>query len=537
MKIIKLFMAIFIFALIFTSCKKDSPAPDPEPDPYENAVMSKGGIMYDKFWTPESGFDTTNQYMGTFTTLSNFFRCKQCHAWDGLGNAGSYISRAPKTNRPNVASLNLYQLGQTKTPQELFDGLAATANRRPMTYDLSTYDPETNHEEGDKMPNLNEFLTDAEMWNIVKFMKEGMYNVAELYDATYDGTYPTGSATFSNIGLNGDAATGTAYYDANCALCHGADGTTLIMEDKTLGKFLRDKPNEVQHKVRYGQPGSIMIPQFEATVSEVRDLYKALSDTEAFPDEAPATGDMALGGIMYDKFWTPESGFDQGHEYMDVFTSSSNFFRCKQCHAWDGLGNAGSYIGRAPKTTRPNVASLNLYEWAQTKTAHELFDGMKTPENRRDIAYDLASYDPAKNYTEGDKMPDLNQIFTDEEIWNMVEFMKDGMFDVSELYDATYTGTYPTGTATFTNIGLDGDAAAGDVYFAAKCAACHGEDGTTLTMEDMTLGDFLRSKPNEVQHKVKYGQPGSIMVAQFEATVEEVRDLYKAVSDTIAYPN
>ncbi len=534
MKIIKLFMAIFIFALIFTSCKKDSPKTD---DPYDTAVMSKGGIMYDKFWTPESGFDQSNQYMGTFTTSGDFFRCKQCHAWDGLGNAGSYISRAPKTTRPNVASLNLYQLAQTKTVQELFDALKATENRRAMSYDLSTYNPETNHEEGDKMPNLNEFLTDAEMWNIVKFMKEGMYNVTNLYDATYTGTYPTGTATFSNIGLNGNAETGSAYYVANCAACHGADGTTLELEGKTLGKFTRSKPNEVQHKVHYGQPGSDMSGQFDATVDEVKDLYKALADTETFPDEVPSTGDMALGGIMYDKFWTPESGFDQGHQYMDVFTTSSNFFRCKQCHAWDGLGNAGSYISRGPKTTRPNVASLNLYDWAQSKTAQELFDGMKTTENRRDITYDLASYDPATNFTEGDKMPDLNQIFTDEEIWNMVKFMKDGMFDVSELYVGTYTGTYPTGSAAFTNIGLDGSASSGNAYYTANCEVCHGTDGTTLIMEEKTLGNFLRSKPNEVQHKVKYGQPGSTMTPQFEASVTEVRDLFKAVTDTMAFPN
>ncbi len=533
MKIIKLFMAIFIFALIFTSCKKDSS----DSSPYDGAVMSKGGIMYDKFWTPESGFNQSNQYMGTFTTSGNFFRCKQCHAWDGLGNAGSYISRAPKTTRPNVASLNLYQLAQTKTPQELYDGMKATANRRSMSYDLSTYDLESNYEEGDKMPNLNEIFTDTEIWNMVKFMKEGMFNVTNLYDGTYTGTYPTGSATYANIGLNGNSETGNTYYVANCATCHGADGTTLELEGKTLGKFTRDKPNEVQHKVHYGQPGSDMSGQFDATVDEVKDLYKALADAETFPDEVPATGDMALGGIMYDKFWTPESGFDQGHQYMDVFTSSSNFFRCKQCHAWDGLGNAGSYISRAPKTSRPNVASLNLYELAQSKTAQELFDGMKTTENRRDITYDLASYDPATNFTEGDKMPDLNQIFTDEEIWNMVKFMKDGMFDVTELYVGTYTGTYPTGNAAFTNIGLDGSASSGNAYYTANCEACHGTDGTTLIMEEKTLGNFLRSKPNEVQHKVKYGQPGSTMTPQFEASVTEVRDLYKAVTDTVAYPN
>ena len=527
---------ILIFISVFVSCKKDDPV-DPTIEAYEKAVASRGGIMYDKFWSTESGFNQSDPNLAKFAESSDFFRCKQCHAWDGLGNAGSYISRAPKTTRPNVSSLNLYQLAQTKTAQELFDGMKATTNRRDISYDLATYDPETNQTEGDKMPDLTQILTDAQIWDMVKFMKEGMFDVTELYDATYGGTYPTGSATFSNIGLNGDVVAGNAYYTANCAVCHGADGTTLEMEGRTLGKFVRDKPNEVQHKVKYGQLGSTMTGQFDITVAEMRDLYTACSDTEAFPDEAPVNGDSSIGGIMYDKFWSTESGFDQNNDHIAAFNASSDFFRCKQCHAWDGLGNAGSYISRAPKTTRPNVSSLNLYELAQTKTAQELFDGMKETADRRDISYDLTTYDPETNNIEGDKMPNLNQFLTDAEIWSLVAFMKEGMYDVTNLYDATYTGTYPTGSATFTNVGLDGDAAIGNAYYTANCVVCHGTDGTTLEMEGKTLGEFVRSKPNEVQHKVHYGQLGTAMTGKFDISLTEMKNLYKACADPVTFPD
>lgn len=289
MKTIKLIFTLSIFASLLVNCTHDDAVDIVDPtdqyaEAYANARHSFGGMMYDKFWSEESGFDQNNQYLTTIDEFANFFRCKQCHAWDGLGNAGSYIGREPKLTRPNVASINLYQIAQTETAEELFEHLKESTGRRDISYDLSMYDPDTNNTEGDKMPNLNQFFTDAQLWDIVKFLKEGMFDVEELYDATYTGTYPTGSVTFTNIGLNGNASNGNAFYAINCAVCHGADGTTLLMEEMTVGTFLREKPNEVQHKVKYGQPGAIMIPVFDATVEEVRDLYKALADPIAFPD-------------------------------------------------------------------------------------------------------------------------------------------------------------------------------------------------------------------------------------------------------------
>jgi len=287
MKTINLFLAILIVALLFTSCKKDDPTPVSDNawvEAYNNAIFSTGGIMYDKFWSTESGFDQNNAYLATFNGSSNFFRCKQCHGWDGLGSNGAYISRAPKTTRPNVSSLNLFQIAKTKSGLEIFEGMKKTTGRRDISYDLSTYDPVTNNTEGDKMPDLNQFLTDAQIWDMVKFMKESMFDVTDLYDATYEGTYPTGSMTITNVGKDGNAANGNAFYTANCVVCHGADGTNIELEGKTLGEFVRTKANEVQHKVKYGQLGSSMVGEFDITLAQMQDLYKACADTVAFPN-------------------------------------------------------------------------------------------------------------------------------------------------------------------------------------------------------------------------------------------------------------
>jgi thiosulfate dehydrogenase len=284
MKTIKLLSAIFIFAIAFTSCTFDDKEIDPAVEAYNIADQANGGIMYDKFWAAESDFDQSDANLATINANSNFFRCKQCHGWDGLGNKGAYISRAPKTSRPNVSGLNLFEMGQTKSAQELFDDLSKTSGRRSISTDLSTYNPDTNKAEGDKMPNLTEILTDAQIWDLVKFMKEGMLDVSELYDASYTGSYPTGAMAISNVGKNGNATNGKNYYNSSCASCHGTDGTTLLMEGMTVGQFTRTKANEVQHKVHYGQLGSSMSGAFSITTTQMRDLYKALANETDFPN-------------------------------------------------------------------------------------------------------------------------------------------------------------------------------------------------------------------------------------------------------------
>jgi hypothetical protein len=265
------------------SCSKDNDPPAIVPPSYTGTI-SDGGISYDKFWSDESPYDQTNAHLNTLKDHGDFFRCKQCHGWDGLGSNGAYINRGPKSTRPNVSGFALYEHAQTKTAQELFDGMKKTAGRRAISYDLSTYDPETNNTEGDKMPDLNGLMTDEQIWDLVKFMKEGMFDVSKLYDATYEGVYPTGSKSFFNVGLDGDPVAGLTSYTDKCSVCHGADGTTIDLEGRTIGRFTREKSNEMQHKVKYGQLGSPMLGEFDITLAEMKDLYKACADTVAFPN-------------------------------------------------------------------------------------------------------------------------------------------------------------------------------------------------------------------------------------------------------------
>ena len=88
--------------------------------------------------------------------------------------------------------------------------------------------------------------------------------------------------------------------------------------------------------------------------------------------------DATRGGIAYNMFWSASAGFDQSDTRIAAFNAKSDFFRCKQCHGWDLLGQGGSYINRRPSTSRPNIAALNLATMARTASALALFDAIKT---------------------------------------------------------------------------------------------------------------------------------------------------------------
>ncbi len=265
-------------------------------------------------------------------------------------------------------------------------------------------------------------------------------------------------------------------------------------------------------------------------------IFKALSsDIDA--------ADGINGGLMYDKFWSADTGFDQADPNLSVFDANSNFFRCKQCHAWDRLGNTASYINRAPTTTRPNVSSVDLAAAVQAMSPQQLFDAIGSNTMRRSVSADLSGYDPAipASTVIGDQMPNFGQILTEEQIWDLVKYLKEETLDSTDLYETTPTGVYPTGSRTFSDIGRDGDDVNGDALYADKCAGCHGADGTggAFTIEGgaVTVGSHLRGKPYETWHKAKFGHPDSPMGAQGINDLADMKDLYKALTDVGMYPD
>ena len=532
-------------AVMLSGCSDDPANPPGSGDPaaYTNADGINGGRMYDKFWASETGFDSSKDVSFDFGAHADFFRCKQCHGWDRLGREGAYIGRGPRTTRPNVADVDLRAYAADHSAQEIFDNLSSSVGRRPLSSDLSSYDPVANATVGDQMPDLSEIFSDAQLWELVKFLKHDATDVDDLYTFATSGTYPSGSIAFSDIGAGGDAVNGNAIFTARCAMCHGADGTMVMVDggEYTVGRHLRNKPYEDHHKMKFGQLGSAM-GSLVTDLQELQDLFAALADETDYPDDPPPPADYvnadgANGGRIYDKFWAVETGFDQGDPDLATYSSHSDFFRCKQCHGWDRLGNQGAYINRAPRTTRPRVDDLDLIALSGTYGPQEMFDAIKSSAGRRSPTADLSTYDPETNPAVGEQMPDYSQILTDGQIWDLVKFLLEDAIDVNDLYGFTLDGGYPDGTITFSDIGRDGNAANGDAIFAARCSVCHGADGTAIGVDGgYSVGSHLRGKPNEDQHKFKFGQLGTGMTG-LVTDLDDMKDLYKALTNATTYPD
>ncbi len=249
----------------------------------------------------------------------------------------------------------------------------------------------------------------------------------------------------------------------------------------------------------------------------------------------------ANGGLLYDNFLKKGEVSARFSNIYNVNTQAmtkyANFFRCKQCHGWDRIGTKGYYGGRKPKAgKRPNVSNVDLLDGVREMSIHKLFHKIKKPAHGRTVNYDLSQYDPAINSQMGDAMPSYGDILSDQEIWDLVKFLKEVAHDYRNYYTMDIKGKYPEAHVIFKEIGKGGDALNGDAIYQNNCARCHGNDGTDIDIGDKSLGEFARTKTYELAHKVKFGQPGTAMTGT-KLSVQELKDLHKALTDKFKYPN
>jgi thiosulfate dehydrogenase len=191
------------------------------------AVVSGGGLLYDKWWTqigaaepvgdhPLWKTQTTNTRTGLDT-----WRCKECHGWDYKGVDGAYGSGSHLTGFPGIlgsASMSADELAAWLTGQKNAD------------HDFST------------------MMGEAEIAALVTFMQKEVADTAAFINA--DKT------------VNGDPARGEVKYEDSCAACHGPDGKTLNFgsdaEPEFVGTIAVDNPWEFFHKTAFGHPAAAM---------------------------------------------------------------------------------------------------------------------------------------------------------------------------------------------------------------------------------------------------------------------------------------
>ena len=210
-----------------------------------------GGLLYDKWWSvlgldepsddmPIWARQTTNERSGKDT-----WRCKECHGWDYKGVDGAYGSGSHMTGFPGVFNAQ---------SRSLDDLVAQLSGQLDPDHDFSV-------------------MGDDAIASLATFILSGLDDYTPLIDG-------------DKMAIGGDAAAGESLYGSACAVCHGADGTTLNFggadDPEYVGTIATDNPWEFFHKIRVGQPGTDM-PSALKNGWSLEDVLNLLSFAQTLP--------------------------------------------------------------------------------------------------------------------------------------------------------------------------------------------------------------------------------------------------------------
>jgi len=449
-----------------------------------NVTASQGGALYDNWWAalgyadaqaPTSDHplwvyaDATNNSSGSAT-----WQCKECHGWDYQGKDGNYgVGSSHYSGFPGVFAV------RTKTPIEIFCAISQGTTAYPAH----------------KFNAQNSLLTDIALVQLTKFITDTTYGVFDM------SSYIDAQGNM----INANVTAGQASF-AECALCHGSDGT-LLAAPRTLGTIANQNPWEMLHTIRYGHPGSNpAMPAYVASTSiSASDMANIIAYAKTLPTTTGTTNppvdtgktQIILGAQLYDHWMQTKGVAAPASDNPLWATQNTNnrtgadTWRCKECHGWDYKGKDGQYA--AGSTHYTGFKGVYTIGNDATKSETDVFNIVK---------YGLSGTIHA-----------FGGLLSDSEIQALAKFIKQGLVD-TDLYISPTTGAALN--ANLTNGQLQ-YVDSGDVNLVnnANCSACHGIDGTAInfgtTTAPISLGTAARSDPWEVLHKARFGQPASIM--------------------------
>ncbi len=448
----KIFATLTVVVLLISTGCDDNKATEPHfvDDNWTSANIKAGGQLYDKWWKvtdaaePTGDFDPIWSEQSTNTrTGADTWRCKECHGWDYIGLDGRYSSGSHYTGFEGLTDASAMD------PADIFDAIKGDGSR----HDFASV------------------LDDTSIMNLAKFVADGLTDMYLYIDSN-------GLAT-------GDATAGATLYTDNCAVCHGADGNTIDFEaedgNQGVGWLAVDNPQEVLHKIFWGNPGSQMPSMISEglTRDQCGDILAYAQSLEIYATLNWGLADIVAGGQLYDKWWKVNGGTEPTTDFDPIWSTQTtnartgaDTWRCKECHGWDYIGLDGRYSSGSHYTG---------------------FDGVMT----------LSGGDPDAIFNSiksagGDH--DFSAVLSNDDVLNLTKFIVDGLFDMYDYIDpTTYAG--------------NGDATNGATLYGNNCAVCHGADGNTIDFDDddgsQGVGWLANDNPQEVFHKIRWGHPGS----------------------------
>ena len=211
---------------------------------YEAASVSRGGRLYDSWWRANGETEPTDTYPLYPQQIGNqsgstTWRCKECHGWDYKGKDGAYTSGSDHfTNIEGVFH----------------------ATRQPIGEIYHT------------IKNKNLPLSEEDLWDLTKFLKEGLIDMDK---------YIIFSGDLSNS-ATGTRNLGGPVYSGRCTECHGSDGKEI--SSVIVGAVANNNPWETLHKVAFGNPGTSMPAMVDRGLS-LQQLIDLLTYTQSLAQE------------------------------------------------------------------------------------------------------------------------------------------------------------------------------------------------------------------------------------------------------------
>ncbi len=407
----------------------------------------RGGLLYDKWWTP-LGLDAPEEDHPLWATQDtnarsgkDTWRCKECHGWDYKGVDGAYGSGSHMTGFVGVFQM---------AGGDANEVLAALQGATNPDHDFSTV------------------MDEQALVDISLFIAEEIIDYDDVIDA-------------DKAAIGGDLELGEELYAESCADCHGPEGMAIdfkanVTKTQTISAVANGNPWEFLHKMRFGQPGEADMPPAIDAGWTVEEQTSALAFSQTLPNANLAT----QGGLLYDKFWKA-MGMDAPEGDQPLWATQTtnerdgdSTWRCKECHGWDYRGAEGAYSSGSHFTDFVGVTG------AADMTAEEIaswLDGTANPD------HDFSAY------------------FDEAATEMMVAFLQTNVIDMTEYIndDKSVNGDAENGQ-TFYQIGCarcHGDDGT-EIAF--------GDESDPDYLGDLALGN-----PWETLHKSANGQPAEGM--------------------------
>ena len=416
------------------------------PEPVVSNVAT-GGKLYDKWWKiAEAAMEPTEDQALWATQSTNTrsgsttWRCKECHAWDYKGPDGAYSSSSSHyTGFPGMIDASDLSVEEV---------VAILTGGDNSDHDFSTVMGE------EDLESLGEFITDGGVIDITPYVNS---------DKTINGAdLDNGEILFNNV----------------CAVCHGADGRTIDFDENVFVSTLAlDNPQEILHKIRFGQPGTSMPSSVEMGWS-TEDAVDVLAYAQTLPTEPNL---LVIGGKLYDKWYTVAADATEPTEDHALWATQStntrsgkDTWRCKECHAWDYMGSEGAYSSSSSHYT----GFTGLLDASSLSVAEVL-----------DILNGVSNADH-----------DFSTVMADDDLAALADFIAaGGIVDVSD---------YINSDKSINGADIDN----GQTLYDDSCAVCHGSDGLSLDFGGGDgVGTLANDNPQETLHKIRFGHPGSAM--------------------------